>query len=117
MALRTDSHYTIVRDAIVTCYTRLAPRNIRRSLYSIVISFRTSGRKLGCLDAVMTDRADLSGIFSKFGSEITEVTGRASSLDKTSITVLSVRAEEAFFTRGHSHGPRIGVETSSTLSR
>jgi hypothetical protein len=97
MSLRADSHDTIVRDAIVTSYTRFTPCDIRSSLYSIVISLRTSGRELGCLDAIMADSANLSGITSKLGSEITEVSSVTESLDKTSITELGVRAEEAFF--------------------
>jgi hypothetical protein len=117
MTLGTDSHHTVIRDAVITSYTRLTPADVSGSLDTVVISLRTSGRKLSCLVAVVTYWANLSGITSQLGAEITEVTSITVSLDKSTITELSVRAEEALFRGSHSFSSWVGVEPSSALSR
>jgi len=97
MALWTDSHNTVVRNAVVTSYARLAPRDIGCSLDTVIISLRTSGGQFSSLQAIMTNRADLGGITSKLSAEVTEIPSVAVTLDQSSVTVLSVRTEEALF--------------------
>lgn len=117
VTLGTDAHDTVIRDTVVSSNARLTPGDIRSSLDSIVVSFRTSGGQSRSLDAVVAHWADLSGITSEFSSEIAEVASVTSSLYESTIAVLGVGAEEALFRGGHSLGFGVRVEASSALSR
>jgi hypothetical protein len=103
MTLGANSHHTVIRNAVVTGHTRLTPADVSGSLDTVVISLRTSGRKLSCLVAVVTYWANLSGVTGQLGTEITEVSSITVSLDESTVTELSIRAEEALFRGSHSY--------------